>query len=664
MRDAGIDAIVAAAQLSVDYLTDHRSSFESTFRRYHMIPGAGPELLFRSFALATASGERTLVAHAATVSTALPRWSGGLEVYGAAGFDPAAAEAPEGAFRELARTLARGSADVTPLAALAAAIRKVVPHGGRVAVETAGLLPGELDELRALLPGIELGDGSVLLRLIRMVKTADEIERSREAAEIAEGALAAMVAAAAPGRTLAGARAGLPARRRRARRRPRARRDQPFGLGIATVSGYPVRERDVLLLDVGCLYRSCVSDTGVTLALEPLAGEAAERYDLVRDCLEAGARALAPGAPVSAVYRAMRDVVDGTLAERSAPQGHGLGLEPRELPFIGPPTELRLADDIVDLAVDQALEPGMVINLEVPLEVPGHYAVHVERTFLITPAWRRADHDAGSQRRSRAEDGGIAGLRCGNARVQLLDDLDRAADVPAHLLSGCHSVAAPDRLQDDAVLLDRELGCAGDVIGALTRRLQQVGQRIEHPDVDLVVARERDPAVEGEVAAVDGQACRAVVLVLAVGLGHHLDLRCVGVRRRGFGDLDLDQHAEPVEVAHRLILEQRRHGARVEEIVAAHSDDRRSPSGPDVENADCNELLDRLADHVAPDAESLHEALLGRQLVADPDLARADALEQHLGDRVAQIPAAHDRHQARLRCAGTAMRRSCDSLRG
>ena len=157
----------------------------------------------------------------------------------------------------------------------------------------------------------------------------------------------------------------------------------PFGLGIATVSGYRVRERDVLLLDVGCLYESCISDTGVTLAIEPLEGEAAERYDLVRDCLEAGARALAPGAPVSAVYRAMRDVVDGTLAERSLPQGHGLGLEPRELPFIGPPTDLRLADDVVDLAVDQLLEPGMVINLEVPLDKAGHYAVHVERTFVI-----------------------------------------------------------------------------------------------------------------------------------------------------------------------------------------------------------------------------------------------------------------------------------------
>jgi Xaa-Pro dipeptidase len=384
LREAGVDAIVAAAPLSVDYLTDHRSSFETTFRRYHMVPGGGPELLFRSFALATAAGERTLIAPAATVATAPPAWTGAIAVYGAAGFEPAEAEGVPEEFRGVARLLAQRSADVGPLEALAATIAGAVPQGGRVAVEAAGLAAGELDALGELVPGIEIGDGSVLLRLIRMVKTADEIARSRHAAEIAEGALRALVAAVAPGRTLA----ELAQVFRREVAAGGADLEHvaidPFGLGIATVSGYRVRERDVLLLDVGCLYRSCVSDTGVTVAVEPLAGEAAERYELVRDCLEAGARTLAPGVPVSAVYAAMRGVVDGTLAQRSGPQGHGLGLEPRELPFIGPPTDLRLADDVVDVAVDQALEPDMVINLEVPLEWPGHYAVHVERSFLIT----------------------------------------------------------------------------------------------------------------------------------------------------------------------------------------------------------------------------------------------------------------------------------------
>ncbi|HET6171196.1 MAG TPA: M24 family metallopeptidase [Gaiellales bacterium] len=385
MHEAGVDAVVAAAPLSVDYLTGHRSSFETTFRRYHMVPGGGPELLFRSFALATASGERTLIAHAATIATALPDWNGGIELYGGAGFDAAEAERVPRDFRDLARLMARRTADAGPLEAIAATAERAVPAGGRIAVEAAGLGAGELEALRALLPGREVGDGSVLLRLIRMVKTADEIERSRRAAGIAEGALHSLAAAAAPGRTLAELAQVFRAAVAAAGADLEHVAIDPYGLGIATVSSYPLRERDVLLLDVGCLYRSCISDTGVTLALEPLQGEAAERYDLVRDCLEAGARTLGPGVPVSAVYAAMRGVVDGTRAERAAPQGHGLGLEPRELPFIGPPSELRLADDMVDLAVDQALEPDMVINLEVPLDWPGHYAVHVERSFLITP---------------------------------------------------------------------------------------------------------------------------------------------------------------------------------------------------------------------------------------------------------------------------------------
>jgi Xaa-Pro dipeptidase len=384
LQEAGVDAIVAAAPLSVDYLTGHRSSFETTFRRYHMVPGGGPELLFRSFALATAAGERTLIAHAATLPTAPPAWTGDVEVYGAGGFDPDEAEGVSEDFRAVARALARPSADVGALEAIAAAIMRAVPRGGRVAVESAGLAYGELDALRALVPGIEIGDGSVLLRLIRMVKTPDEIERSRRAGEIAEGALQAMVAAAAPGRTLAELAQVFRVEVAAGGADLEHVAIDPFGLGIATVSDYRLGERDVLLLDVGCLYRSCVSDTGVTLATEPLGGEAAERYGLVRDCLEAGAALLGPGVHVSAVYRGMRAVVDGTLAQRSGPQGHGLGLEPRELPFIGPPTELRLKDDFIDLDVDQALEPGMVINLEVPLDWPGHYAVHVERSFLIT----------------------------------------------------------------------------------------------------------------------------------------------------------------------------------------------------------------------------------------------------------------------------------------
>jgi Xaa-Pro aminopeptidase len=384
LRTYGVDAIVAASRIGVDYVTGHRSTFESTFLGYHIAPGGHGRLVHRSFGVAPASGERILVVSAPIAATTVPDGDGGLEPYGGGGFDPAAAEAMvDEEFRGLARQLARGSSDVDHLGALAAALRRSVPAGGRVAIEADGLLPGELETLRGLVPELEVGDGSVLLRLIRMVKTDDEIERSRRAAEIAEVALQASIDVAAEGVTLAEMAQVFRAHAAAEGADLEHYAIDPFGLGIATISGYRVRPRDILLLDVGCLYRSVISDTCVTLALAPLEGEAAERYGLVRDALEAGAAAMAVGTKVGDVHRAMRAVVDGTLAETSAPQGHGLGLEPKELPFIAADRGLRLKDDCVDLDANQTLEPDMVLNLEVPLDVPGQYAVHVERTFVL-----------------------------------------------------------------------------------------------------------------------------------------------------------------------------------------------------------------------------------------------------------------------------------------
>ncbi len=384
LRTHGVDAIVAASRIGVDYVTGHRSTFESTFLGYHTTPGGHARYVHRSFGVAPASGERILVVHAAIAATTVPDWTGGLELYAGGGIDPAAETLVDEEFRGLARQLARATADVDHLGALAAALRRSVSSGGRVAIEADGLLPGELETLRGLVPELEIADGSVLLRLIRMVKTTDEIERSRRAAEIAEVALRASIDAAAEGVTLAELAAGLPRARGCRGRRPRALRHRPvrarhrhhLGLPGAAAGRPAARRRLPLPLD------------DLRHLRDALARAAAGRG---RRALRPGARLrsrpaprrIAVGAKVGDVANAMRAVVDGTLAESSAPQGHGLGLEPKELPFIAADRGLRLKDDCVDLDANQTLEPDMVLNLEVPHEVPGQYAVHVERTFVL-----------------------------------------------------------------------------------------------------------------------------------------------------------------------------------------------------------------------------------------------------------------------------------------
>jgi Xaa-Pro aminopeptidase len=382
----GLDALVLALPVSVSYATEHESSFESAFRNYMLFPGGSAGRYFRSFAVIAAGGERALVAHAAIAVTSYSGWTEALEVYGGEGFDIAIAEQVPATMRLLARQLAGATARRDPMEAIAAAVSAVAPQARRIGVEYDGLEPADFATLRqALSNGIELADASVLVRLIRMVKTSDQLERLARAAETAELGLHALVEAAEVGiDALALADIFRSEVATRGADFGHVAID-PRGFGIA-MGRHVLEQEDVMMLDVGCRFRGCVSDTGVTLALSPPSPLVSEEYAALFASIEAGAEKLGPGERVVDVYGAMRDVVDGTIAAASRPQGHGLGQESKEIPFIGPLDGERFADDCIDIDANIALEAGMVINLEIPLDVPGSRSFQIEQTFIITAA--------------------------------------------------------------------------------------------------------------------------------------------------------------------------------------------------------------------------------------------------------------------------------------
>ncbi len=379
----GLDALVVALPVSVAYATDHESWFETAFRGYMLFPGGGTERFFRSFAVIAGNGDRALISHAATAVTSYLGWDEALEVYGGAGFDPSLAEDLPAELRLVAGRLAGRTLERTPMESVAAALSAVAPGARRIGVERDGLDSSDIAALRQLLAaGTELPDASVLVRLIRMVKTVDQIERLTGAAETGEVGLRALVAAATPGgdalalvdlfRSLVaerGADLGHVA-------------IDPRGLGIAT-GRHTFDRQDVTMLDVGCRFRGCVSDTGVTLALEAPSAQVEEEYSALLASIEAGRARLRPGERVVDIHGAMRAVVEGSVASAGKPQGHGLGQEPKELPFIAPVGGERFADECIDLEADLALEEGMVINLEAPLEVPGGRSFQIEQSFVI-----------------------------------------------------------------------------------------------------------------------------------------------------------------------------------------------------------------------------------------------------------------------------------------
>lgn len=383
LHDAGLDAVVLALPVSVAYATEHETSFETTFRSYMFSPGGGGGRFFRSFAVLAADGRRAKVVHAALAATSYLDWDEELIVYGGPGIGPDAVQDSPPHMRALAGALAEPSVDRHPMEAISLAVEGVAPGARRVGVELVGLETGDLVRLAEALPReVQMLDASVLVRLVRMVKTADQIERLTSAAVAGEDGLDAVIEAAAPGvewSDLLDVFRGVVAKHG-------AGVDHvafgPRGLG-GGLGNHTLAADDVMMLDVGCVFRSCISDTGVTLSASPPEGACLEEYDHLLAALEAGRAQLVPGAHVLDAYAAMRSAVEGTPAAGSQPQGHGLGQEPKEAPFIAPVSG-RFEDECVSVDSNLVFEPGMVINLEVPFEVPGLRSFQVEQSFLVT----------------------------------------------------------------------------------------------------------------------------------------------------------------------------------------------------------------------------------------------------------------------------------------
>ena len=68
----------------------------------------------------------------------------------------------------------------------------------------------------------------------------------------------------------------------------------------------------------------------------------------------------------------------------SFPHGHGIGLEVRDYPILVADNGLRIRDHCVDEPSDIPLEPGMVINLEAAIFMPGVASLQIEKSFEVT----------------------------------------------------------------------------------------------------------------------------------------------------------------------------------------------------------------------------------------------------------------------------------------
>ena len=240
------------------------------------------------------------------------------------------------------------------------------------------------EALRHALPQASIKDSTNLIRLVRAVKTEEEIKRLVRSAEINEQAAMESLALARPGMPMADL-----VQHYRLRSAEMGANFEHYafsirGMGVCTEPNYVLTSDDILFVDFGCIYAHYFSDSGTTLAMAPLTRNLRERYQALTACINAGAEILRPGVKSSEIQAVMQENLKMHGITASFPHGHGLGLEIRDYPILVPKNGLRIRDDCLDVSSDLPIEEGMVNNLEACVFMPTVGALHMERSYLVT----------------------------------------------------------------------------------------------------------------------------------------------------------------------------------------------------------------------------------------------------------------------------------------
>jgi Xaa-Pro aminopeptidase len=384
MRRYRLDALVVTSPINITYFSDYYCWIDSLFKEYMGRPGATSNLS-QAYAVFPLEGEPALTVTPLFAVNAADIWVRDLRLFGDPGLDMSIAPRDfPGEYQDLFRRLQGSRSNATSTDAVLSVLQERGLSAGRIGLEMEGLPKTLREAIERALPRAEIADCSNLIRLIRMVKSPEEISNLIRSAEISEQA--AM-------ESLAMARRGRPFRdvvrhyRERVADNGAAFDHFTFsirGLGIAAEPDYILRDDDVLSVDFGCIYRHYFSDSGATLAMCALSSDLSQRYAALRACIASGTETLRPGVKASRVPAAMWQPLKEHGVTASFPHGHSLGLEVRDYPILVADNGLKIQDGCVNVDSDLLLEANMVINLEASFFVPGVGSVQIEKSFLIT----------------------------------------------------------------------------------------------------------------------------------------------------------------------------------------------------------------------------------------------------------------------------------------
>jgi len=230
--------------------------------------------------------------------------------------------------------------------------------------------------------GVRLKDAPPMVERNRTVKDDEEVGRIREAVNLGAKLFERALEVLRPGVTETDVAAEMELAARRAGAEEMsfptiiasgARSALPHGRASEQV----IQAGAFVVCDFGVILRGYCSDQTRTVWVGPVADDALQAYEAVREAQQGAIDAVRPGVTVGEVDEAARKVLRkaGLGKHFTHSTGHGVGLEIHEAPRVAAGQE-------------EILRQGMVITIEPGVYFPGKWGVRIEDMVLVTAGGR------------------------------------------------------------------------------------------------------------------------------------------------------------------------------------------------------------------------------------------------------------------------------------
>jgi len=224
----------------------------------------------------------------------------------------------------------------------------------------------------------KLVNGWRMLENLRITKSPEEIEKLQKAGEIADRSMEALLPFIRPGRT-----------EKEIKRKllelledfgasdlsfqPIVARGEHASMPHYTGGEGIIREKDSLLIDMGCRFEGYCSDMTRTLFIGEPDDEIRKLYNIVLESQKEGEKSVKPGIAAEEVDKAAREVIakSGYGDYFNNRVGHGIGIAVHEPPYI-----MRGNKTI--------LQRGMAFSIEPGIYIPGKVGIRIENCVVVT----------------------------------------------------------------------------------------------------------------------------------------------------------------------------------------------------------------------------------------------------------------------------------------